>query len=500
MFKKVGLSLLYLFLVITVFVGCSKKQEQSKTAQMKMPLVNATKAIKLDVPWDVEYPAQVAGSLEVEIRAQVGGILKERLYQEGEYVKKDSVLFTIDPEQYKIALERAQASLEQVDTIVQKSQRDFYRMKELIKDNAVSQKDYDDSLSAYEKAQADYKAAKAVVDDAKRNLGYTKVKASISGIARKENHSVGSLISVVGKDDSLLTTMVQINPLHINFSLPSKQLSNLKTQIQADRMSVADNIDVDIILPDDNKVYEQSGKIIFFDSAQDPKTSAVAVKVEVQNPKYKRELTPGQFVKVRLKGVTFKNAVLIPQSSLINSPTGTIVYVINTSSNNIVETVAVSAEIRDFIAIVYSGLKGGETIVSAGSLKVVPSIPVQFEIKEMNLPENYLKAYKQQYGETLQSDLQIPQTPICQSCGMPIEDEKDFGTEADGTINKDYCKYCYKNGKFNIDCSLDEFIEKETKFLLIKRDDLNEEQTRKMLQEQLPKLKRWNTQAENSRK
>jgi len=400
MLKKLSF-VLSLFLMITVIAGCSKKQEQEQPKQI--PLVNATKAITLDIPWNKEYPAQVAGSLEVEVRAQVSGILKERLYNEGEYVEKDTVLFTIDPQEYQIALEKAQASLEQENTQVQKAQRDFYRMKELIKDNAVSQKDYDDSLSAYEKAQADYKAAKAVVDDAKRNLGYAKVKAPIAGIARKENHSVGSLISLSG-DNSLLTTMVQINPLHVNFSIPGREMGNLKNNMEENKMVINGRAVIDILIGD--KVYPEQGKIIFFDSAEDPQTSSFAVKVEVPNPEEKRDLNPGQFVKVRIRGVIFKDAVLIPQSSLVEGPNGTIVYVVNTSSNNVVETVPVSAEIRDSIAIVLDGLKGDEIVVSGGSLKVKSGIPVKYELKDMDLPEDFKQAYTEKYGQQTQQDEQ----------------------------------------------------------------------------------------------
>ena len=400
MFKKAVMFIMFVSCCVA-FWGCNKKEQQQ--TQVNIPLVNATKAINLDVPWEKEYPAQVAGSLEVEVRAQVGGILKERLYNEGQFVKKDEVLFTIDPQEYQIALERAQASLEQVNTEVDRTRRDYERMKSLISDNAVSQKDYDDSLSAYEKAQADYKAAKAVVDDAKRNLGYAKVKAPIAGIARKENHSVGSLISLTG-DNSLLTTMVQINPLHINFSIPSQQMTNLKNNIESDRMAINGKVVVDVLVND--KVYPQPGKIIFFDSAEDPQTSAFAAKAEVENPDDKRDLNPGQFVKVRLKGVTFKNAVLVPQSSLIESPNGTIVYVVNTSSNNVVEAVPVSADIVDSVAVIYSGLKGDETVISGGSLKVKPGIPVKVELKNISLPEEFKQAYMEKYGQEPQQEEQ----------------------------------------------------------------------------------------------
>jgi len=484
-------------LAITIaFTSCSKKEEvKDDQAQATAPqgaLVEAVKSLKLDVPWDIEYPAQVAGSLEVEIRAQVGGILKERLYQEGEYVKKGDILFKIDPEQPKAALEKAEASLAQVNTEVQRTQRDYIRMKELIKDNAVSQKDYDDSLSAYEKAQANYKAAKAVVDDARINLGYTTVKAPISGIARKETHSVGSLVSTIGSD-ALLTTMVQINPLYVNFSIPARHLAGLKKQYDAKSVTLADKFIVDIVMPD-GSVYKDPGEIIFVDSAEDPLTSAVAVKVQVQNPNFERTLTPGQYVKVRLKGVSINGAVVVPQSALVDGPTGTSVYVVNTSSNNIVEKVAVSAQVKDSIAVIMSGLQGGETIVSGGSLKVRPGMPVNPEVKEFALPENIQEAYKKQYGDASQTSIEPEKAPICQSCSMPMTDEKLYGTEADGSKTKEYCKYCYKNGKFNLDKPLDEFTEICVKMITIENDDITEDQARQYLKEKLPTLKRWNAQ------
>lgn len=428
MFRKVFVFSLFMLCGIFLF-GCSKKESQEQAAAEQAaaysPLVNATKAISLDIPWDQEFPAQVAGSLEIEVRAQVSGILKERLYNEGEFVNKDKVLFIIDPQEYQIALKKAQASLAQYDTEVRKAKRDYERNKELITDNAVSQKDYDDSLSAYEKAQANYRAAKSEVDDAERNLGYSKVKAPISGIARKENHSVGSLISLNG-NDSVLTTMVQINPLHVNFSVPGKQLARLKESIEQEKMSIQEEKAVVEVLIG-SKVYPYPGKIIFFDSAEDPLTSTFAIKVEVPNPESKLDMTPGQFVKVRVKGITFNNAVLIPQSALVENPNGTFVYVVNTSSNNVVEAVPVSAQIRDSIAVVYDGLKGDETVISGGSLKVMPGIPVKVELKNMNLPENYKQAYVEKYGQ------EPPQDGVQQEQGQQEANQNQDGqTENNG--------------------------------------------------------------------
>ena len=219
--------------------------------------------------------------------------------------------------------------------------------------------------------------------------------------ARKENYSIGNLISSTG-GESLLTTMVQINPLHVKFSIPGKELMQLKDNVEAEKMSLSEDTSVDVLIGE--KVYSQPGKIVFFDSVEDPQTATFAVKAEVPNPESKIDLIPGQFVRVRIKGVTYKNAILIPQSSLVETPNGTFVYVINTSSNNVVDAVPVSADIRDSIAVVYSGLKGDEMIVSGGSLKVQPGIPVNFELKDVELPEEYKQVYIEKYGQKQQQE------------------------------------------------------------------------------------------------
>ncbi len=259
-----------------------------------------------------------------------------------------------------------------------------------------------------------------------------------------------------------------------------------KNNTMQKKLEFEDKVKVDIILPD-NSIYKQQGDIIFFDSAEDPLTSTIAVKAEVQNPNYESNLKPGQFVKVKIRGINFKGTVIIPQSALIESPNGTVVYVIDEANNNIVSAVPVSAQIKDAVAIVYSGLKGGELVVSGGALKVYPGAPVITEIKEFILPDNVKEANDKQSAKK-------EETYICQSCGMPIKEERLFGTEADGSKNRDYCKYCYKDGKFNIDKPLNEFINLSAKYMTIENDDITEEQAKAILSEKLPKLKRWSTE------
>lgn len=380
--------------------GCGKEKQ---TAAPASAVVNAVKVLKADLPWNIEYPAQVAGSLQINIRAQVGGILEARLYNEGEYVKEGTQLFQIDDKEYKVALEKAQGSLAQAQADEKRTRRDYNRMKLLRADNAVSQKDYDDSLSAYEAAKANLKVAQAGVNDAQINLDYTKVTAPISGIAGKEAQSVGSLISPTG-ETGLLTTMVQINPLWVNFSMPSSQFAKLARGYMSGQIVLGDGdpqkadpenyrraaaeeapMYVEAVLSNGN-TYAEKGKIIFFDSSENTQTSSLAIKAEFPNPKNSRQLMPGQFVRVRLVGATYKNAVMIPTSAVLNSPQGLMVYVVQ--AGNTLRPQIVQGELQNDLYIITEGLQGGETVVSGGLIKVKPGQHVQATLQEFALPEN----------------------------------------------------------------------------------------------------------------
>lgn len=365
-----------------VLGACNKKeQQQSGTA---IP-VNAVKVLKTDLPWNIEYPAQVAGSLEIQVRAQVGGILQARLFDEGAYVKKGTQLFQIDPKEYEVSLQRAEGSLAQARSEENRTRRDYERMKKLRADNAVSQKDYDDSLSAYEAAQASVKVAQAGVNEAKINLEYTRVLAPISGITGKEAQSVGSLVSPTG--NGLLTTMVQIDPLWVNFSMPSAQFYKLASGYLSGTIVLDAKgkhpLYVEAVTSD-GRVYPEKGTIIFFDSTEDAKTSSLAIKAEFPNPKNQRMLMPGQFVRVRLVGATYKDAVLIPSSAVLSTPTGNLVYIVGEDGTT--QAQPVTAQLQDDMYIVSEGLKGGETVVSAGLIKIRPGMKVTPQMQDFKVP------------------------------------------------------------------------------------------------------------------
>ena len=382
-----------------MFTACKDKQAAAPAAVT----VSAVKVLQQDLPWNIEYPAQVAGSLEIQIRAQVGGILQSRLYDEGEFVTEGTQLFQIDDSEYKVALEKAQGSLAQAQAEEKRTYRTFKRMKTLLASNAVSQQDYDNALSAYETAQANVKVAKAAVEGAQINLGYTKVTAPISGIVGQAVPSVGSLISPAG-ESGYLTNMVQINPLYVKFSMPGSQFNQLSQgflsgQIAFGNMEIGKQkentqaykdkdvndvaVYVEAILPN-GEIYPQRGKIIFFDSSENAQTSSIAMKAEFANPKNSRLLMPGQFVRVHLVGATFKNAILIPSSAVLHTAKELLVYVVD--ANNAVEARPIEADLQDDMYVVTKGLKAGDIVISEGLSRIRPGQKVEAKLQDFAVP------------------------------------------------------------------------------------------------------------------
>lgn len=388
------------FLVcISLFLSACQKKEAAVAPAAQ---VSAVKVIQQNLPWNIEYPAQVAGSLEVQIRAQVGGILESRLYNEGEFVTEGTQLFQIDDSEYKVALDKAEGSLAQAQAEERRTKRTYQRMKTLRESNAVSQQDYDNALSAYEAAQANVKVTQAAVEGAKINLGYTKVTAPISGIVGQAVPSVGSLISPLG-ETGYLTNMVQIDPLYVKFSMPGSQFTKLSEGFISGQIAVGNMkpgqkeaareyrdkdvndvaVYIEAILPNGD-IYPQRGKIIFFDSSENAQTSSIPMKAEFANPDNSRLLMPGQFVRVHLIGATYKNAILIPSSAVLHTAKELVAYVVD--SNNAVEARPIEADLQDDMYIVTKGLKAGEIVISEGLSRIRPGQKVEvtlqpFEVK-----------------------------------------------------------------------------------------------------------------------
>jgi membrane fusion protein, multidrug efflux system len=306
------------------------------------------------------------------VRARVGGILVKRNFDEGKPVEKGQSLYSIDPAPFEAALARAQADVGAAEARLRQAKRNAARLKPLYAEKAVSQKDYDDAVSAEQIGNADVKAARARLAEARLNLGYTKVEAPVSGVAGRALRSEGSLVS---GPDVLLTTVVQANPIWVNFGIPDNDQARLTKEIQAGRLAVPNGgqFEVSLVLADGTP-YGQTGKLNFSDTRISAATGTRETRAELPNGD--GQLRPGQFVRVVLRGATYPNAVTVPQRAVLEGPQGKFVYTV-ADNKALPKPVQVGDQIGDKW-IINQGLAEGDQVIVDGMARIFfPGAPVQ---------------------------------------------------------------------------------------------------------------------------
>lgn len=372
-YTKAFAGMFCLFAVLTLS-GC--KNDAPTAAAMPAPLVGVMTVTAGEVPVEASYVGQTEGSRAVELRAQVSGILVRRNYDEGSYVQKGQILFEIDPDTYKAALEQAQGVEAQVRARYTQTQQDLTRVLSLYGKNAVSQRDRDAAQAAFDGAKADLLSARAAVDEASIKLSYARVTAPVSGYAGRANRSVGNLVNVNAADQSLLTVVNQVDPIYANFSIPSPQLMRMRTLEVQKRLSMND-MKAYIELADRSR-YPVAGKVTFLDKAVNPETSVVSARAEFANKDL--FVLPGQFVRVTLTGAVLHNAILVPQQAVVQSQKGSMVVVIDKDNKAQMRPVVLSDTLGEAI-LVEKGLEPGERIVVEGTNKAMPGSPVRIDEK-----------------------------------------------------------------------------------------------------------------------
>ena len=327
-----------------------------------------------DIPVSYEYAGRVAGSREIEVRARVSGILMERTYTEGELVKQGDLRFLIDPAPYEAALAQAEAMLQQQQATLAQAEREWKRISSLFERNAVSARERDSALSTLELAKATVAGARAEVRTAKINLDYTRVEAPISGVTSQEAVSEGSLVGT-GQDSSLLTRISQLDPVYVNFAVPDAESLQLRNMQESGALTLPDDgrLKVDLKLSD-GSLMADAGYVDFTDSTIDQNTGTIRNRAVASNPN--RDLMPGQFVRVMVKGMVLRDAVTVPQAAVLQGPKGMMVYVVDGENVAKPQPIQIGKAIGDRW-LVRDGLKNGDKVIIEGVIKVRPNQPVR---------------------------------------------------------------------------------------------------------------------------
>lgn len=359
-----------------IVAACDNPSGQSKAqpAAPPPPEVGVATLAAAEVALDFEYAGRVAGVREVEVRARVPGILVKRTYVEGERVNEGDQLFQIDPAPLQATLAQAKAQLGQEQARLNQAQTNWSRVSPLYERGFSSRRDRDEAFSALNLAKAGVAAAEAQIRTAEINLGYTKVTAPVSGITSQERVSEGSLVGT-GPADSLLTRITQIDPVYVNFAMSDAEAAFIRQAIEQGHVKSANGRELAVEVRASQDAGEvPTGIVDFTGSTVDVATGTVRARAIVRNPKF--GLLPGQFVRIRVKGIVQPSAVVIPTSALMQGPQGPFVFQL--AENNVVQVrpIKVGREI-DQGWVVEDGLKPGDRIVADGVIKARPGQPVR---------------------------------------------------------------------------------------------------------------------------
>jgi membrane fusion protein, multidrug efflux system len=349
--------------------SCNRKQQATKPAVA--PLVEVTSVAQADVPIYHEWIGVLDGLVNAQIRAQVTGYLLTQNYREGDPIKEGDLLFEIDPRPFQAVLDHAEGVLAQTQARQGKTELDVKRYEPLVKSRAISQEEYDDAVQANLEARAAVLSAKAQAEQARLNLGFTKLKSPINGIASIARAQIGDL---VGPATGELTTVSTVDPIKVYYNVTEQAYINFAKQFttEDDRYGRLRQLEIDLILTD-GSVYPHKGKIYAADRQIGPTTGALRIEALFPNPGY--SLRPGGFARVRVKLDLRKDSLLIPQRAVSELQGNFQVAVVDSDNKIRVQPVRVGDRLGN-LWVIEEGLHPGDRVVVEGTQKVRDGVTV----------------------------------------------------------------------------------------------------------------------------
>ncbi|QCP52066.1 efflux RND transporter periplasmic adaptor subunit [Trinickia violacea] len=361
--KSLPNSVSVLCLSLLALAACSK----NKPAAPPAPKVAVTTAHVQTVPLTRQFVGRLSPYYSANVTARVSGVLVKRIYAEGSAVRQGQVLFEIDPAFYKAQLDNDIAQLAQDQAIYVNDHITAVRNRKLLPVGSVSQQTVDNSDAAERSAAAKVQADQALVESARINLGYTRVTAPISGIAGQQLVTAGALVgsgtSDTGASSTLLTTVQQVDPVYVNFTISAADLITLR-QSQGNGVDLAQqsSMTVQVSLPNGTP-YDHTGTLDFSDPAVNATTGTVNLRALVANPQHL--LLPGMYVTLIAHLGQQSNVVLIPQQALLRDTEGPYVLAVGPDNKVARKDVETNASLgTDWI--VTKGLAEGDRVVVTG--------------------------------------------------------------------------------------------------------------------------------------
>lgn len=345
--------------------SCGKADEAAQGGQpagreAPAPVVGVVTVHPQTVALTVELPGRLESLRTADVRAQVGGIIQKRLFQEGSYVRAGQPLYQIDSSTYEASLESARAQLATAQATLAKADADLARYKPLVAADAISKQEYDAAVTAKRSAEAGVKAAQAAIKSAGISLNRSRITAPISGFIGQSKVSEGTLLNA--GDTTVLATIRQTNPMYVNVTQSASEVMKLRQQVAEGKLLAADGAIAVGIKFDDGTVYPEKGRLLFADPTVDESTGQITLRAAVPNDQ--NILMPGLYVRVLMDQVAVDNAFVVPQQAVTRGTKDT-VMIVNAQGGMEPREVTVAQQ-QGANWIVTSGLKDGDKVVVEG--------------------------------------------------------------------------------------------------------------------------------------
>jgi len=356
-----------LFVALTLS-ACAHGEAPNPTAQKRPPVpVLVAKAEKTTVPQRLTAIGTVQAYSTVGVKAQIGGEVVGVHFREGQEVKKGQLLFTIDPRPFKAALDQAKANRDRTAAQHKLAVAEAKRWDVMFKVHAASSEQYDQAQSAAEALKANLEADQAAVQTAELNLQYTRISSPIDGRAGNLNLNAGNIAKA--NSDTPMVVLNQIRPIYVQFSVPEKDLPEIRRRVETGSLPVTAN-------PPNQPETISIGTLSFIDNSVDATTGTIQFKGLF--PNQEERLWPGEFVNVTLTLEERPDTVVVPSQAVQTGQTGNFVYVVGPDMTAQIRPVTTGATLEGK-TVIERGLKGQETVITDGQLLLVPGASVRIK-------------------------------------------------------------------------------------------------------------------------
>ena len=362
--------------LIFLLIGC-KSKSKNKSAKPPPPTVTVAEVAQQKIPIIMQFSGTITSVKTVDIIPRVSGYIEKRYFEEGTFVQEGDPLYLIDPRPFKARLDANMAQLKSHQASLAFWKNEAARYERLAAQGAASQEKKEGTLTKLNETRAAIEKDKADIENARLELSFTRINAPFSGRIQQTRINVGNLVQ---KQRDVLTTLVQMDPIYVVFNISRNQVYQIQLLKRKGKVFPVEEMKVELLLPDGSS-YQQQGKVNFISFRINPTTDSVTVRGVFSNKFTERgdyDLIPGQYAPVRLILGENPDALLIPETALVQTQAGTHVFVVG-KDNKVESRKVVAGSSYKQQRVINDGLKHGEQVIIEGVQKVRPGMAVKPE-------------------------------------------------------------------------------------------------------------------------